>query len=383
MIPLIDINHYDFDFPENLIAEYPTPNRGQSKLLQYNKGVISDNLFAQLPLLLPPNSLLVLNQTKVIPARLFFQKESGAKIEIFLVKPQSQDQTIWQCIIGNRAKFKTNDTLYNQSNPKFKAVWHSPELNQIKFYPTADNVITDIFNYGHIPLPPYIKRKPQSSDEETYQTVFANEPGAVAAPTASLHFTNETIDQIKKAGHKLVYCTLHVGLGTFAPVKSKYIHEHVMHEEDFNISYNDIQTILNHTGPIIPIGTTAMRLIESLGVLAFQHQNLSINSTLAQTDSAYHTSYQTFTIHQIQKYWKQFVSVNAEMFFHGRSQILIAPGYPLKITSGLITNFHQPKSTLLLLIATLVGNNWKKIYQHAIQNQYRLFSYGDSSILLP
>ncbi|MCF6360049.1 MAG: S-adenosylmethionine:tRNA ribosyltransferase-isomerase [Cyclobacteriaceae bacterium] len=397
--PIIDLKKFLYDLPNEKIAFEGTSKRDDSKLLYYKNGKISDYIFKQITSLIPDNATLVFNNTKVIPARLHLQKKTGAAIEIFLLKPannkeisqslESTKNVVWECMIGNLKKWKegeilaqniiiSNDTiqlsatLINKDSKLVKFEWSN---NQISFAQLIDNL-------GNTPLPPYIKRDVMESDKNRYQTVYSKVEGAVAAPTAGLHFTKDILQQLEDAGIKQKQLTLHVGAGTFMPIKSESVQEHPMHNETMIVPVDLIKSIIE-SGFTIPVGTTSMRTLESLywfGVKLinnpdasfkidklFPYQLRSINPTKKEAFEAIHN-----------------YADNKELdYLYGNTEIFIFPGYKFKVCEGLITNFHQPESTLILLVAAFIGEDWRSIYTHALQNEYRFLSFGDSSLLIP
>lgn len=396
------IENFDYTLPDERIAKYPLEQRDQSKLLVWDNGKITDELFVNLSEFLPPHSLLVFNNTRVIKARILFQKPTGANIEIFLLEPhipsdyaQNFQQTVecsWNCIVGNLKKWKSGklslavsvqDTVIdliaeNIDNSSFSQVirfsWANPTIN-----------FSDILEaVGKIPIPPYLHRDAEESDTIRYQTIYSKIKGSVAAPTAGLHFTNKVFESLDNKKIKIAETTLHVGAGTFQPVKSNAVAEHEMHTEHMVIQRPFIEQLINHQGKIIAVGTTSVRTLESLYWLGCK----MISTPALPIDD--------FSVLQWEPYQgKQEISkqesLNAILNFMDRlniiqinvsTQIIIVPGYSFKIVDGLITNFHQPKSTLLLLISAYVGNDWKNIYHHALESNYRFLSYGDSNLYL-
>ena len=387
----ISIQDFDYSLPEDFIAKFPVEPRDSSKLLVYKNGTISHDTFRNLAYRLPENSLLVFNDTKVIPARLYFKKESGALIQLFLLSPkepsseinqvmQKTKTTTWECMIGNKKKWKEGvlkqALLIGSSKTSLRAEYMQD--NQVRFSWDGSFTFAEIIkSAGEIPLPPYLNRGTVAADALSYQTVYSKKDGAVAAPTAGLHFTEQVLEDLKRKSIDSVFLTLHVGAGTFQPVKTDNALEHKMHEEQIVVTKETLQKIALHKGPIIPVGTTSMRSLESL---FWYGQMLRTNP-----DSAFnvpsHLPYQ----------WEQGILPREDTFsllaqkgdMVGQTEIYLYPGYSMKVCNGIITNFHQPKSTLLLLIASLIGENWREVYKQALKNQYRFLSYGDSSLLLP
>lgn len=397
----IRIEDYLYDLPQDRIALYPLEKRDQSSLLVFRNGQITQSHFFNLPEFLPADSMLIWNNTKVIPARLEFLKPSGALIEIFLLEPYSpsvytamfnQDGSCtWNAIIGNRKKWK-GDTLVRIIDSESGRVQLSAEYDDIKnknrihLKWSPENLmfaqILDLF--GKTPIPPYLKRDSNERDKTTYQTVYANFDGSVAAPTAGLHFTQELIEKLKQKNIRLNSLTLHVGSGTFIPVKSKTIGDHEMHAETVIIDKVVIQDLLGiKPDKLTVVGTTSLRSLESLFWLG---QKISLNPDL-DADHLFVDQWEPYHYKQIIEVQE---SLNTILDFldkrtleqiHFNTRLIIVPGYRFKLVNRLITNFHQPSSTLLLLVSALIGNKWRDIYNYALTNNFRFLSYGDSSLL--
>lgn len=398
----ISIEHYTYDLKEEKIAKYPLNKRDESKLLQYKNGVISDLHFKDLPPLIAPNSLVVFNNTKVIHARLHFKKESGTSIEIFCLEPigmgyqeifTSHNKCVWKCMLGNAKKWKgeilellvpledTIVSLYAElllregqyANIQF--TWNVPEINFGEL----------LHHAGKLPLPPYLNRVAEEHDEESYQTMYAKENGSVAAPTAGLHFTDQVMQALRDNHVGLAEVTLHVGAGTFMPVKADKMQDHEMHKETITINKDLVQTVLNcleNGRPIVAVGTTTLRTLESLywyGVKCVLNQGKDEIFLVEQWDP-YELEGNIAAVDAIRAVLNQLERKGNNLLV-GNTKLLIAPGYEIKMVKGLITNFHQPNSTLLLLVAAFVGEDWRKIYAHAMMHEYRFLSFGDSSIL--
>jgi S-adenosylmethionine:tRNA ribosyltransferase-isomerase len=399
----ISISDYAYDLPDAKIAKYPLAERDLSKLLVWKNGQIQDTRFSALPDYLPAESLLIFNNTRVIRARLHFRKETGAKIEIFCLDPhepadyqlafQTTRSCVWKCMIGNQKKWKgeklrkvirINDVdielCAEQTDPeKDKSLilfsWNNPgfEFSRI------------IENAGSLPIPPYLNRETEQSDLDRYQTVYSKIKGSVAAPTAGLHFTEKVFRHLEKVGHQLAELTLHVGAGTFQPVKSELISDHEMHAEQLYISRNFLNQLIQHSGKKIAVGTTSVRTLESLYWLGVQaHRNSGIDPGKLKVSQweAYQT--QEFEL-PLKDALNALISLLDRIqtdYLSASTQIIIAPGYRFRIVDGLITNFHQPQSTLLLLISAFLGDDWRKIYEHALAGDYRFLSYGDSNLYL-
>jgi S-adenosylmethionine:tRNA ribosyltransferase-isomerase len=404
----ICISDFDYDLPKNQIAEYPMPNREDSKLLfvESSTGNMEHYNFSNIPDLLPKDSLLVLNVTKVISARLFMKKSTGGNAELLCVDPiypsvdpqitmQAKGSCRWKCIIGGR-KLIPGSTLTlrdDNSNDILKALIINRDENtaEIEFNWSPVNIsFSEILSlYGVIPLPPYIKRNIEETDKNRYQTVFADYDGSVAAPTAGLHFTPNILEQIKSKNITTAEVTLHVGPGTFQPVETDFISEHKMHEERIIISKSVLLKLIsqlsdsNSNKKIIATGTTSLRTLESLYWLGAQlnENDNNINLHLSQwtpynfkTDITAQNALQNIVDH---------LTINNMHYFVASTSLFIVPGYEFKIAGGLITNFHLPKSTLLLLVSAFVGGElWKVIYKNALDNNFRFLSYGDSSLLM-
>ncbi|MGQ1890501.1 S-adenosylmethionine:tRNA ribosyltransferase-isomerase [Thermophagus sp. OGC60D27] len=393
----ISINDFNYDLPEERIAKYPLSQRDQSKLLHYKSGEISDHIFVDLPDLLPSDTMMIFNNTKVIRARLPFKKSTGAKIEIFCLEPANpvdlaqafaqNKEVIWNCMVGNLKKWKEGpletsiqlgETIIRLMAEK---VNKTPGGLAIRFsWENPEYTFSELMEaLGKTPIPPYLNRESEDIDTERYQTVYSKEQGSVAAPTAGLHFTNQVIDRLQKQGVALQKLTLHVGAGTFRPVKSENVADHEMHTEHFRISVETLKNIRNHNGIRIAVGTTSLRTLESLywaGVLC--HLKKPFHHIGQWTP---YNTIGTLTFENALDNLINATENSGKSHFEGSTAIIIAPGYKIKTIDAIVTNFHQPKSTLLLLIASLVGEEWKKIYSHALKNKYRFLSYGDSSLL--
>lgn len=396
----LQLADYLYDLPNERIAKYPLAQRDQSKLLYYHDGAIEHKVFTDLETLLPPKSVLVFNDTKVIPARLHFVKDSGALIELFLLHPigdtseitqalSSYQPVVWECMVGNQKRWKEDQNLsqilsLQSEKVELIANWHDREKRQIRLSWSGNFSMAEVLEAaGSIPLPPYLHREAEESDKESYQTVYSVHKGAVAAPTAGLHFTPEILTRLKQKGIQEEFLTLHVGAGTFQPVKlEKNVQEHPMHREHIVVNKQTLERLLLADGPIIPVGTTSMRSLESIywyGVRLmygldeeFFIPKLYPYSVI--NPPSYREAFQTIVDRMIAKRQEQ---------ISGHTEIFIFPGYTFQVCKGLITNFHQPGSTLLMLIAALIGNNWREMYEEAMNNGYRFLSYGDSSLLIP
>jgi S-adenosylmethionine:tRNA ribosyltransferase-isomerase len=397
----VNIESYNYNLPDNRIAEFPLENRENSKLFVCKKGQFSHSHFYNLIDELPPNSHLVFNDSKVIPARLFFKSENQAKIEIFLLKPyqkpvdealSSNSLSTWECIIGNKKKWKENDILNLELQIGGDSI-----IVKASYFNYTSNIVSFVWNnqaitfsqiiekLGAIPLPPYIKREAQLSDQNSYQTVYSHNKGAVAAPTAGLHFTKNILNDLVHKGHSTQFITLHVGAGTFLPVKETNVLNHPMHNETILITQKSIELLIKNLGNTIPVGTTSMRTIEStywLGHKLSQGYQIPVNGFFIEKLYPYNTTNSISTLESLNEILVYMQKNNLDIL-SGQTEILIVPGYEFKLSNGLITNFHQPKSTLIVLIASFIGETWKKLYQEALDNNYRFLSYGDSSLLIP
>lgn len=398
------LSQFQYDLPDERIARFPMAQRDASKLLVYRKGQISHESFANLPALLPKGSFLVFNNTKVIPARLYFTKPTGSVIELFLLSPfpgdlpisQAMEMTgsaIWQGMIGNRKRWKRDETLVLQLPGKgeqqgidISVSWYDYDQSLVRLsWQPADLTFAQVIqNAGEIPLPPYLKRDPTEADRDTYQTVYSKQEGAVAAPTAGLHFTAAVFDNLFKQGIDHDYLTLHVGAGTFQPIKTEDVRQHHMHTEQVVYTRQNLQTLLHHLETIIPVGTTSMRALESLYWMGARLIHQESEPFFLDQQYAYQlpASNQPSVEASLTAVWQYMLERKQESLV-AHTGIYITPGYKLKLCKGIITNFHQPGSTLILLIAALIGDDWKKVYNEALQNDYRFLSYGDSSLLLP
>jgi len=388
-LPSLLMADFNYDLPNENIAFEPSQIRSDSKLLVYSfeNETILDDTFNQIGKHLPSNSLLVFNDSKVIAARLHFFSDSNQKIEVFLLNPVSIDWTNWECIVGNRRKFHESDelrldTIYKGSAVSIKASWLNRDSNIIKFEVTNGLTMLDAIDiFGKVPLPPYIKRETTEDDKIRYQTVFASNPGAVAAPTASLHFTNELIEQLNLLGLRSTHFTLHVGAGTFKPVTALTSDLHDIHSERFEINATAVKDIIQHMGRVIASGTTSLRLLESLYYIG---SKIALNYPypfIVLPNDGYDPALNKLSVDQALITLYDYLA-DSDMNAKGETAIYIMPGFKFKIANGLITNFHQPGSTLLLLVSAFIGENWKSIYNHALASNYRFLSFGDATLLL-
>lgn len=396
----IDLEEYNYPLPDERIAKFPLEQRDQSKLLLYKEGRVEHKAFTNLPDELPENSFLFFNNTKVIPARLHFRKATGALIEIFLLHPvlpskitsitmAAKGSATFECLVGNLKKWKNDEVLerkllLNDEEITIKAQLTDKEKLHVNFsWQPKELTLSELLEQvGQIPIPPYLNRESTDSDKETYQTVYAKNDGSVAAPTAGLHFTDNILNALAEKGIGKDFLTLHVGAGTFQPVKVKDLSTHPMHREQVVYSLENVKNILGNIEHIIPVGTTSMRSLESLywyGVRLLTNENKEF--LIDKLDP--YTGSVTISPKESIEAVLAFMKTNNLEQLVGETELLIAPGYEFKICKGLITNFHQPTSTLLLLVDALVKGNWKTIYNEALANNYRFLSYGDSSLLLP
>ena len=420
----IKLTDYAYDLPDERIAKFPLSKRDESKLLIYQQGNITHSIFKNITDYLPKNSLLVFNNTKVIPARIHFQKPTGAIIQLFLLHPiaptsvinlamEITGECVWECLIGNRKRWKKGDILsqviqVENQDIEVKAEIENEEKNYVKLswksidlkdgfidkakHPTSkieserrpqQKFVDLIQALGTIPLPPYLNREAEASDYETYQTVYSEKKGAVAAPTAGLHFTDDILQSLEKQDFIQDFVTLHVGAGTFQPIKVENIVEHKMHNEQIIFSKENIENLLSNLGNIIAVGTTSMRTLESIYWIGVQLINTpELEHYLIEKLFPYQHENPPKPAESLKAILKKMDNLGVNEIT-AETEIFIFPGYQFKICKGIITNYHQPESTLILLIAALIGENWRKVYQEAITNNYRFLSYGDSSLLLP
>ncbi|MEE4285874.1 MAG: S-adenosylmethionine:tRNA ribosyltransferase-isomerase [Mariniphaga sp.] len=396
----IKISDYSYNLPDERIARYPLSERDSSNLLVWNNGTIGKDEFRNISTWLPADSMLVFNNTRVIHARLFFWKETGAKIEIFCLEPvhpndhqlafQQTEKVTWKCMVGQAKKWKngelTREIEIDGKTAELKAKKTEQEDNTffIEFSWTNGFAFSEIIEKaGVLPIPPYLHRETEISDELTYQTVYAKTDGSVAAPTAGLHFTENVLAQLTEKKIPLREITLHVGAGTFQPVKSETIDGHNMHHEQVIIPKKFIEELLTSTKKIIAVGTTSVRSLESLywlGLKLGKQKNLSQPLKIEQWEPYENT--EQINIQQALKNILEYLEKSNRETLQFSTQIIIVPGYRFKLINGMITNFHQPQSTLLLLIGAFLGNDWKKVYNFALTNHFRFLSYGDSNLYL-
>lgn len=399
MIPQIRIEEFDYNLPDERIAKYPLEKRDASKLLMYREGKVSEYQFSSLPQLLPEDSIMVFNDTKVVPARLHFQRESGAHIEIFCLEPVSPEEYVsmfavtdscrWKCIVGNVKRWK-NDTLslYNPGNAReisemdlrADLVERCGETSIVEFKWSNGASFSKVLEVcGSVPIPPYLNRETEDVDLERYQTLYARYRGSVAAPTAGLHFTESVLDAIRNRNISTDTVCLHVGAGTFLPVKSSLVSEHTMHREPFVVTLALLERILASEGDVIAVGTTSVRTLESLYYIGVSCIEKGMPCDVGQWDP-YSREYEYSTEESI-KAIISYLKENGLDELKLGTRIIIVPGFRFRIVDVLVTNFHQPQSTLLLLISAFVDGGWKSIYDYALENGFRFLSYGDSSVL--
>ena len=400
----IHISDYSYPLPDERIAKFPIARRDHSKLLIYNKGEVSSDVFYNLPQYLPKGALMVFNNTKVIQARMHFRKDTGALIEVFLLEPadpsdyelmfQTTDHCAWYCLVGNLKKWKEG-TLRREVEIHGQTIvvcatrgeLHGTS-HRIDFEWTGDFSFAEIIDVmGELPIPPYLNRETQESDKTTYQTVYSKIKGSVAAPTAGLHFTPEVLTDLDAHGIQREELTLHVGAGTFKPVKSEEIEGHEMHTEYVSVRRDTIQKLIDHEGSAIAVGTTSVRTLETLyymGLKVMRDPSLNENQLhVAQWEPYGEVRSGEVKSVEALKALLAWMDARALTVLHSSTQIIIAPGYDYHIVKMLVTNFHQPQSTLLLLVSAFVKGDWHKIYDYALSHDFRFLSYGDSSLLIP
>ncbi len=398
----ISISEYNYHLPDERIAKYPLGKRDQSKLLHYCNGAIKVQSFFELPDLLPANSLMVFNNTRVIHARLFFKKPTGATIEVFCLSPHSPkdyaqnfEQTasnVWSCMVGNARKWKDEPLALALDGDAGSVTLSAKKLltegqeHHIQFsWNNPAYTFSELLEIaGNLPIPPYLNRPTEASDENTYQTVYSQVEGSVAAPTAGLHFTDDVLQTLSSKNIERTEVTLHVGAGTFKPVKAEQIGEHEMHTELISVERETIEKMLANENKLIVVGTTSLRTIESLYYIGAKLLNGKLSSsdtiTVEQWEP-YDDDNNKYTSKGSLQAILDYMNQNNINVLIASTQIMIAPGYQFKFVDGLLTNFHQPQSTLLLLVSAFVGTDWRDIYDFAMDNEFRFLSYGDSSLL--
>lgn len=399
MVPEIHIEDYKYALEDDRIAKYPLPERDASKLLLYRNGMVEEHIFRELPSLLPENALMVFNDTKVVPARLHFQRASGAHIEIFCLEPvnpveynlafASTVESTWKCVIGNAKKWKRDVLqLYNPTEDKdierlgleAHLIQRDGQTGLVRFtWKDASPFSRVLECAGTVPIPPYLNRESEAIDSERYQTLYAHIRGSVAAPTAGLHFTQAVLDGIKARGIETESVCLHVGAGTFLPVKSSLVSEHPMHREPFVVSKKLLERLRGGEGPVIAVGTTSVRTLESLYYIGV---NCLENGKPADVEQwvPYTRDYSYSTEEALDAIARYLDQNRLENLVAG-TRIIIVPGFRFRIVNHLVTNFHQPESTLILLVSAFVNGDWRCIYDYALSHDFRFLSYGDSSLL--
>ncbi len=399
MIPEIRIEDYNYNLPDERIAKYPLKSRDLSKLLHYKDGIPAERKFTDITELLPEGSLMVFNDTKVVPARLHFQRETGAHIEIFCLEPVSPEEYVtmfavtdscrWKCIVGNVKRWK-NDTLllYNplddndirEMNLRADLVERSGETSIVEFRWDNGAPFSKVLEVcGSVPIPPYLNRDTEQIDLDRYQTLYAKFRGSVAAPTAGLHFTESVLESIRNKGIQTETVCLHVGAGTFLPVKSSLVSEHTMHREPFVVTLGFLEKLLAAEGKVTAVGTTSVRTLESLYYVGVRCIENGIPADVDQW-APYSREYPYSTSESLAAIIS-YLKANGLNELKVGTRIIIVPGFSFRIVDVLVTNFHQPQSTLLLLISAFVGGDWKTIYDYALAHDFRFLSYGDSSVL--
>lgn len=399
----IRIKDFDYPLPDDRIAKFPLPERDHSKLLVYRQGCVSEDHFYHLPAYLPAGALVVCNNTKVIQARLHFRKETGALIEVFLLEPfapadyeqmfQSRGHCEWLCLVGNLKKWKEGTLRLAVTMGGIQVVLTATRLET---HATSHRVAFDWDNpqvswaelleaVGELPIPPYLNRATEESDKETYQTVYSKIKGSVAAPTAGLHFTDRVLADLDAHGLEREELTLHVGAGTFKPVKSEEIEGHTMHTEFISVGRRTLERLIAHDGEAIAVGTTSVRTLESLyymGAKLIARPDLSEEQLHVTQWEPYETHPEVTTVEALRALL-DYLDRHDLPALHSSTQIIIVPGYQFHVVKMLVTNFHQPQSTLLLLVSAFVKGDWRKIYDYALAHDFRFLSYGDSSLIIP
>ena len=402
------IDEYNYPLTEDRIAKYPLSQRDHSKLLVYRNGQVSEDHFYNVGNFIQPHSLLIYNNTRVIQARLVFHKPSGARIEVFCLEPiaprdyalslGSTTGCVWKCMIGNLKKWKTGKLTLNLQSSIFN-LQSSIELtaerlsttgntHEVKFEWQGNTSFAEILDQlGELPIPPYLNRATEESDKTTYQTVYSRIKGSVAAPTAGLHFTDAVLDDLRQRGIHTTELTLHVGAGTFQPIKTADANEHTMHTEIIAVPRKAIEDIIAHLGHIVAVGTTSMRTLESLyyfrPILLPLIEGQKTDEQVLHIDqfAPYQPGANDYTTREALETILRYLDLTHQDTLHAETQIMIEPGYEFHVVDQLITNFHQPKSTLLLLVSAFVKGDWHTIYDYALSHDFRFLSYGDSSII--
>jgi S-adenosylmethionine:tRNA ribosyltransferase-isomerase len=406
IVPNLFMEDLSYILPERFIAKYPLAQRNSSKLLIYQQGDITHQIFRELPSLISPDILMVFNDTRVVQARLIFQKKTGSRIEVFCLEPyepaeyfqafQQTSESTWKCLVGNAKKWKSGlldlEVLLSTGKHKGSLLLKAEKTGRdkdayfIKFrWDPGDVPFGEILEEaGKTPIPPYLKRDSEQRDKHTYQTVYSLIDGSVAAPTAGLHFTDAVLEQIDRKGIARLSLTLHIGAGTFQPVSMDDPEKHSMHAEHFFVSRRAVQTLLDHQGEIMAVGTTTTRVLETihwLGLRLANDRQYGESTLFLDQWEAYGMpeGSRKESLRQVLKYMEE----NGLEIIKGITRLMIIPGYRFSMVDKMITNFHQPGSTLLMLVAAFIGEDWRKVYEYALANDFRFLSYGDSSLLIP
>lgn len=397
MIPEIHIEDFNYTLPAERIAKYPLPERDSSKLLIYRDESCDTAIFRELPHFLPSDSIMVFNNTKVVPARLCFHRETGAHIEIFCLEPDdpsdynlnfaSTSSCRWKCVIGNAKRWKndilsldTEDGELADMSLEAKLIERDGQTGTVEFSWRGGASFSKVLELcGRVPIPPYLNRDTEAIDLERYQTLYAHIRGSVAAPTAGLHFTEATLKDIKDKGIDIENICLHVGAGTFLPVKSSLVSDHPMHREPFTVSLDFLKTVRHSNKRVIAVGTTSVRTLESIYYAGVNLIEKGILQDIGQWDP--YTRDYPYSLEESLDAIIAYLEANSLDELKVGTRIIIVPGFKFRIVDMMVTNFHQPQSTLLLLISAFVGGNWHKIYDYALGNDFRFLSYGDSSLL--
>ena len=402
MIEHIQIKDYTYDLPQERIARYPLSRRDASRLLVYKEGEIFHRTFRELPQLLDRDTLMVFNDTRVVQARLKFRKTTGSVIEIFCLEPhdpadynlafQKTSDSVWKCLVGNAGKWKEGSLMLDlEPEGKKIRLWaektgREKDAFLIRFrWEPWDIPFGDILKAaGKTPIPPYLNREEEKTDRETYQTVYSRFDGSVAAPTAGLHFTDSVLEEIARRGISRLNLTLHVGAGTFQPLSSGKLVDHPMHAEHFYVSRDSLETLIEHKGPVTAVGTTSTRILESiywLGAGLSERRPADGSPVFLDQWDAYR--FRGADKNESLEKLLGYMHANSIETLEGVTRLMIVPGYRFRMVDRLITNYHQPNSTLLLLVAAFIGNDWRRVYDYALNNGFRFLSYGDSSLLIP
>ena len=398
MIPEIHIEDYNYPLPDERIAKYPLPQRDASKLLRYENGKVTSHVFRDLPDLLPPDSIMVFNDTKVVPARMHFQRPTGAHIEIFCLEPvdpveynlafAATSRCVWKCVIGNAKRWKDDVlTLYRAEENvpdlglEARLLQRDGQTGQVEFTWRDGSPFSKVLEIcGTIPIPPYLNRESEKIDTDRYQTLYARIRGSVAAPTAGLHFTEPVLERIREKGIDMERVCLHVGAGTFLPVKSSLVSEHPMHREPFTVSLSFLRDICRMDKTLTAVGTTSVRTLESLyyvGVSCIENGKPEDVRQWAPYDRDY-----PYSTREALEALIRYLEENGLEELKVGTRIIIVPGFRFRLVDRMVTNFHQPESTLILLVSAFVGGDWRTIYDYALTHDFRFLSYGDSSLLI-